>query len=204
MGERDIRFALQKALEVRPDPTISAMLKKAASEQYKDRRKQEAEKLGGRFEHTGISWYHLILDIPNMTARDIKKQWKEELLPQLASIEESERHEIIAHLARGLYLSEYPNSSGQRNLSRRTPLSQNLEKFLQGFNSERFSPSSKVFFMVIAQLSEYSKDELNSFEDFLRKKGRLPHKNVKLEQTFPVVADWLVQSRSGSQSSRLS
>jgi len=204
MGEKDIRLAFQKALDVKPDPAISAMLKETDRVQYEDRRKEVAKKLGGRFAHTGMFWYHLIIGIPNMTERDIKKQWKEELLPQLANIEETERPEIISGLAKGLYLSESPNSTGQRVLSTRSHLSQNMEKFLQGFNSKRFSPSSKVFFMVVAQLSEYSRDDLNSFGDFLRKKDRLPHENIRLEQTFSVVADWLVKPKNNTQSSRLS
>lgn len=196
MGEKDIRAAFDKALATKPDPAIKGMLNEAASQQYKDRRHQWAVKLGGRFEHAGMSWFHLTVGIPNMSARDIKKQWKEELLPQLSSIEENERPEIISRLAKGLLLSEDPRSDGQRVLSTRSYLSQNMEKFVRRFNSKRFSPASKVFFRVVAQLSEYSSDELNLFGDFLKENGRLPDKDVKLEQAIPAVAEWLIQSRT--------
>ena len=190
----EVRNALQRALSETPNPIIKGMLREAATNQYKDRRKNEAEKLGGRFEHTGMSWHHLIINTPNMTARDIKKRWKEELLPQLKNIEEAERPQVIARLAEGLYLSENPQSS-ERYLTFLTDLSQNMNKFLRRFSPERFSPPSKAFFMVIAQLSEYSRDELKTFGDFLRERDRLPRAGVTIQQTFPVIADWLVQSR---------
>ena len=100
-------------------------------------------------------------------------------------------------------MSGDPRNDGQRVLSTRSYLSQNMEKFLQRFNSKRFL-SSKTLIMVVAQLSEYSVDDLKAFGDFLKEDDRLPIEGVNLEQTFPVIADWLVQSKNRPQSSKLS
>jgi hypothetical protein len=179
------------------------MLNNAVQVQYREgqveRRKRELDKLGGRFEYIGREWLtHGMVN--SVVRRKVKEEWHE-LPPLLANIEEGERPQLISRLAKSLRLSENSNSS-YRVIAARI-LNNRLEGPSQMLSTKRFSTVSEVFFEYISDIAGYSKEQKALFRDFMNKREDL-NGSISLPQTFPAVAEWLVQSRIGSQSSKLS
>ena len=201
MGERDIRAALQRALSEKPNRSIRKMFVDAERSQYEERETRrhriELDKLGGRFEWIGSVWSNQIMGKSIViSVKEVKQEWQE-LLSRLASTEEEERTQLISKLAHGLMLSEDQDLEGiRRNIV--VGDNQNI------FDRKRFTPASRVFLRTVAELSDYSAKQSKSFEGFVNKRVDWSHGLVTLPQTFPVVADWFVQSRNSPQSFKLS
>lgn len=160
-----------------------------------ERRAKELEKLGGRFEYIGNNWLNQIMGNPiTISIRDLRKEWGEELLPQLSNSEVSERPQIISRLAKGLMLSENLNSSYRVTVAS-VILNNPLGELSQMFITKKISPASKVFLQAISDISGYSRKQKALFGNFMNGRKDLQG-SVTLPQTFPAVAEWLVQQNN--------
>jgi len=189
----DMREAFRKAANQNPDSKLAGVIKNIEYSQYTERRAErharELEKLGGRFEYVGNMWLNRIMGNPIPILRtELRREWHQELLLQLHNnIEENDRPQLISRIADGLMLSERSNSS-YKVISERTILSHPF----RGLSDERFSPASKYFFQIVADISGYSENEKTDFRNFVVERVDI-HGYSKLTDVFPAVAEWLVQ-----------
>lgn len=203
-----MREAFREAARENPKSPISGVVRGVERKQYEERKAErharELDKLGGRLEYIGRVWLnHRMRNHVSISMRTLKEEWKE-LPPLLANIEESERVELIGRLAKGLMLSEERTNAYYKQTAIRRILENPLEDIQAIFAKKtRFSPASEAFFEALTDICGYSKEQKASFKEFMSSREDLSGL-VRLPQTFPAVAEWLVQSRNDSQSSRLS
>lgn len=199
-----MREAFLKLARENPKSPIAGIVRGVeltqSEELQAERRTRDLERWGRKFEYIGNSWFHR--HGPDSVEK-IREEWPR-LQQLLAGMQESERRQMISRLADGLNVSEKKLPSEYRVMAALEMLNNPLVKVEEMFSGRGFSPASNVFIEVIGDLSGYSKEQRASFGNFMNRREDL-RGSVTLPQTFPAVAEWLVQqSRNNPQSSRLS
>ena len=196
--------ALRKALEENPDsklaPAIKSVNQAQAKELKVEKHRKELERLGGRFEYLGRSWYHLgtgfTRSYPSKELNsivEIRKEWQN-LQARFIYLQKSDRLQMLAKLAIGMDLSEGHTADFYRKLAFNEMLNNPLQVVQEIFRDVRFSPASIAFLGALSDISEHNDAKKASFNDFMGKRKDL-RGLVKLPQIFPAVADWFVQQQ---------
>lgn len=201
-----MKEALIKAARKNPKSPLANVVRNVEQaqneERHAERKARELGKLGGRFEYVGKVWLNHKMG-NSVFVKTLREEWKE-LPPLLANIDENNRAELVAKLAKGLMLWENINSSYDI-LLRSTTLKNPLKQQQRRSYERKFSPEAQLFLAVVGEISGNSQEQQASFLNSMSNSRKLPQGLVSLDQTFPLIGEYLVQPiKNRPQSPRLS
>lgn len=206
-----MREALNKALRDNPNSPLAGDIVSANNERHKEarneRHKRDLGRLESRFQRVGFSYHYtesfMSFAHRRLNPEELKQEWQQ-LQTSLAGVSEAERPQMISALADGMRLGEGDVTSGYlRKMLAMDMLNNPLGSVKELFTGIKFNTASKAFFVALSNISGYSREQRSQFEEFMYGRKELS-RTPTLSEVLPAVAEWLVQSRNNTQSSRLS